>query len=218
MERKERIIVESHSTMKTLELYAIQRCLYDWYMLRKSQAKVQEVDVEQEIVAKSRQILHQLFQEKILQVKTKEEEIQKIIESKIKRAIGQYEKENNCGLSPIMKESTVRFYKMFDVCKRIAIVGPICTGKSTLLKIISFILQKMQDKVLNYSIISPKSFTYGELYGCSDQVQAYSSDIESRDSIYSIILEKYAQMDKDQEDKIIKSIVIDADIEEVDSE
>jgi len=76
----------------------------------------------------------------------------------------------------------------------------------------------MQNKVLNYSIISPKSFTYGELYGCSDQVQAYSSDIETRDSIYSIILEKYSQMNESQNERIIKSIVFDSEIEEVDTE
>lgn len=95
MERNERSIVESNSTMKTLELYATQRCLYDWYMLRKSQAKIQEVDVEQEIIAKSHQILHQLFKEKVRQIKTKDEEVQRRIESKLDKAIHQYEQENN---------------------------------------------------------------------------------------------------------------------------
>ena len=82
----------------------------------------------------------------------------------------------------------------------------------------SYVLSKMQNRTLKYSTFSPKSFTYGELYGCSDNVQAYSSDIDNRDSIYSIILDGYSKMDESQEERIVKSIIIDADIEEVDSE
>ena len=165
MERKERVTVEINATMKTLELYAIQRCLYDWYMLRKKQAKVQEVDVEQEIVAKSHQILHKLFKEKHIQMKTKQEELEKLLTSKIERVIHEFEQETHMNLSAFMRDSVKRFFKMFNVCKRIALIGPICSGKSTLLRIVSYALKKIHNKVLNYSIISPKSFTYGELYG-----------------------------------------------------
>lgn len=134
-------------------------------MLRKKQVKVQEVDVEQEIVAKSKQILHQLFKDKHKQIKTKQDEIQSITEMKLDKIMDEYEQDNQTSLSSYMRDNTRRFYKMFDVCKRIAIVGPICSGKSTLLKVLSYALNKIKKKVLNYSIISPKSFTYGELYG-----------------------------------------------------
>jgi energy-coupling factor transporter ATP-binding protein EcfA2 len=107
---------------------------------------------------------------------------------------------------------------MLDVTKRIALVGPICSGKSTILKITSFLLNQLENKVLHYSIISPKTFTYGELYGSTDNVQAYSSDIESRDSIYSLILSNYAEISNSSTSNIVKCIVIDSEIEEVDTE
>jgi energy-coupling factor transporter ATP-binding protein EcfA2 len=187
-------------------------------MLRKRQTKVQEVDVEQEILAKSKQILHQLFKDKHKQIKSKQDEIQNVTEMKLDKIMYEYETDNQTSLSTYMKDNTRRFYNMFDVCKRIALVGPICSGKSTLLKVLSYALNKMKKRVLNYSVISPKSFTYGQLYGCSDNAQAYSSDIQSRSSIYSVILDKYAQMDPSEAKKIFKSIVIDSEIDEVDSE
>ena len=217
-EKSERSKIEYDATCKTLELYAIQRCLYDWYVLRKKQSNVQEIDIEHEIIAKSQQILHKIFKEKSTNIKTKADEIQKQSEMSIEKVITSFEKENGINLSSFMKGSVQRFYKLFQVSKRIAIVGPICSGKSTLLKVISYAISKLLNKILNYSVISPKTFTYGELYGSTDNIQAYSSDIKSRDSIYSIILDKYAQMDASEKEKVIKSIVIDSDIEEVDTE
>ena len=187
-------------------------------MLRKKQSKVSEIDVEQEIIAKSRQILHKIFKDKTTQIQTKRDEIQHLIEAKLDKIVTEYENDNELKLSAYIKENIKKLYKMFEVCNRIALVGPICSGKSTLLTLLGYALNKIQKKVLNYSIISPSTFTYGELYGSTDNIQAYSSDIESKSSIYSIILEKYAQMDMVESENIIKSIVIDSEIEEVHTE
>lgn len=204
--------------MRTLELYAIQRCLYDWYQLRKKQAKIQEIDVEKEIIAKSQQILHKIFKDKRKHNSSKLDDIQKRVDQELDKVIFDFENEYEMSLSSFMKDGIRRLYKMFTVTKRIALVGPICSGKSTLLKLCGYALKKIHNKVLNYSVISPKTFTYGELYGSPDNIQAYSTDIEHRNSIYSIILEKYASMDPQESRNIVKSIVIDSDIDEVNSE
>lgn len=218
MERNDRTAVECDATIKSLEMYAIQRWLYDWYMLRKSQTKIQEIDIEKEIIAKSQQILHKLFKDNFKTWEIQKNDIDKLNELKLDKALVSYEKENETTLSSFMKDGAKRFFKMFNVSNRIALVGPICSGKSTLLSILGFIISKIQSKVLNYSVISPKNFTYGELYGSTDNIQAYSSDIELRNSIYSMILEKYAEMDSKDDEVVVKSIVIDAPLEEVDTE
>ena len=79
-------------------------------------------------------------------------------------------------------------------------------------------MKQLKNTEIKYSTFSPKTFTYGELYGSADYIQAYSSDIKQRSSIYSLILEKYLEMDKNSDEKTLKSIVIDTAIEEVDSE
>lgn len=162
--------------------------------------------------------MHKIFKDKRKHNSSKLDDLQKRTEQDLDKVISDFENENEMSLSSFMKDGIRRFYKMFSVTKRIALVGPICSGKSTLLKLCGYALKKMQNKVLNYSIISPKTFTYGELYGSPDNIQAYSTDIEHRNSIYSIILEKYASMEVHESQNIVKSIVIDSDIDEVNSE
>ena len=217
-ERKERISVECDATMKTLELYAIQRCLHDWYILRKANTNIYEIDVEKEIIAKSHQIFHKVFKKNNKPLKTKIDEQEKLKEIKVDKAMAKFEEANDMKLSGFIKDGIRRFYKMIDVNHRIAIVGPICSGKSTILKIASYIMKQLKNIEIKYSTFSPKIFTYGELYGSADYIQAYSSDIKQRSSIYSLILEKYLEMDKNSDEKTLKSIVIDTAIEEVDSE
>lgn len=219
MEKTERTAVECDATIKSLEMYAIQRCLYDWYMLRKTQTKIQEIDIEKEIIAKSQQILHKLFKSNYNTLEIQKNDVDRQNELKFDKALVSYEKENETSLSAFMKDGAKRFFKMFSVSNRIALVGPICSGKSTLLNILGYVIHKIQQKVLNYSVISPKSFTYGEMYGSTDSIQAYSSDIELRNSIYSMILEKiYSEMSSTNKDAVVNSIVMDAPLEEVDTE
>lgn len=124
-ESKERISVEIDATMKTLELYAIQRCLYDWYMLRKQETNIYEIDVEKEIIVKSHQIFHKIFKTNTKPIQTKIDEQEKAKDLKVDRAMIKFEAENDMKLSTFIKDSIKRFYKMFEVTKRIAIVGPI---------------------------------------------------------------------------------------------
>ena len=159
-----------------------------------------------------------MFKKNNKPLKTKIDEQEKLKEIKVDKAMAKFEEANDMKLSGFIKDGIRRFYKMIDVNHRIAIVGPICSGKSTILKIASYIMKQLKNIEIKYSTFSPKTFTYGELYGSADYIQAYSSDIEQRSSIYSLILEKYLEMDKNSDEKTIKSIVIDTAIEEVDSE
>ena len=159
-----------------------------------------------------------MFKKNNKPLKTKIDEQEKLKEIKVDKAMAKFEEANDMKLSGFIKDGIRRFYKMIDVNHRIAIVGPICSGKSTILKIASYIMKQLKNIEIKYSTFSPKTFTYGELYGSADYIQAYSSDIKQRSSIYSLILEKYLEMDKNSDEKTLKSIVIDTAIEEVDSE
>lgn len=49
--------------------------------------------------------------------------------------------------------------------KGIAIVGPVCSGKTQLLKIVSLTLKKFVNTVLRTSYINPNTFSKENLYG-----------------------------------------------------
>ena len=147
---KERISVECDAAMKTLELYAIQRCLHDWYMLRKAHTNIYEIDVEKEIIAKSHQIFHKVFKKNNKPLKTKIDEQEKLKELKADKTMFKFEEANDMKLSGFIKDGIKRFYKMIDVNHRIAIVGPICSGKSTILKIASYISKQLKNTEIQY--------------------------------------------------------------------
>ena len=53
LERELKLKLEKMATMKSLEMFVVQRYTYDWYILRQSVSPVLEINVEQEIRVKT---------------------------------------------------------------------------------------------------------------------------------------------------------------------
>jgi len=51
--------------------------------------------------------------------------------------------------------------------KGVAIVGPICSGKTKLVKLVTLALKKACNTVLRTSYISPDTFSFDDLYGAT---------------------------------------------------
>mgnify|MGYP001286131923 CR=1 FL=1 len=53
--------------------------------------------------------------------------------------------------------------------KGIVVTGPVCSGKSSLLNIVAYVMKKGMKKQMKKSVISPQTFTSQELMGLPDE-------------------------------------------------
>lgn len=60
--------------------------------------------------------------------------------------------------------------------KGIVVLGPVFSGKTTLLQISSSVIKKCFNKTMKHSTISPQTFTSSELMGNNDENPAYYSN------------------------------------------
>jgi energy-coupling factor transporter ATP-binding protein EcfA2 len=105
--------------------------------------------------------------------------------------------------------------------KGIVILGPVSSGKSTLLQIAAYVLKKGLKKVMKKTVISPQTFTQPELMGLSEGTGAYYSNEASLfDSIFSLIIKGYQEGAENEREaqSTIKTIVFDTDVQEYWSE
>lgn len=72
--------------------------------------------------------------------------------------ISQYEETHSLRFSKEMVQVIKRFVNMFKTQKGICLTGPVCSGKSTILRVASQVFKNVFNKTLKYSIINPKNF------------------------------------------------------------
>lgn len=103
--------------------------------------------------------------------------------------------------------------------KAVAIVGPVCSGKTQILKIVSQTLKIAYDIIFRTSAVNPQTFTKEEFYG---PINAFESqDQEDQDealrkkSIFQIVLDNYQHerlsLKPDERNRFVQSFLIDSD-------
>jgi len=79
--------------------------------------------------------------------------------------------------------------------KAVAIVGPVCSGKTQILKIVSQTLKSAYDIIFRTSAINPQTFTKEEFYGpinaFESQNQQDQDEALKKKSIFQIVLDNY---------------------------
>jgi uridine kinase len=77
----------------------------------------------------------------------------------------------------------------------VAIVGPVCSGKTQILKIVSQTLKIAYDVMFRTSAINPQTFTKEEFYGpinaFESQNQQDQDEALKKKSIFQIVLDNY---------------------------
>ena len=102
--------------------------------------------------------------------------------------------------------------------KAIAIVGPVCSGKTQILKIVSQTLKLAYDIIFRTSAVNPSTFNQDELYGpinaFASQDQKDQDDALRKKSIFQIILDNYQHeklsLDVAARNNFVQSFLIDA--------
>jgi hypothetical protein len=98
-------------------------------------------------------------------------------------------------------------------------VGPVCSGKTQILKIVSQTLQIAYDIIFRTSAVNPQTFTKEEFYG---PINAFASQ-DKRDqeealkkkSIFQIVLDNYQHerlsLKPEERNRFVQSFLIDSD-------
>ena len=94
-------------------------------------------------------------------------------------------------------EQVMGVIEFMRIQKAIAIIGPVCSGKTQILKIVSQTLKAAYDIIFRTTSVNPMTFSRDELYG---PVNAFDSNNEEdidralkKKSIFQIILDNYQQ-------------------------
>ena len=103
--------------------------------------------------------------------------------------------------------------------KAVAIVGPVCSGKTQILKIVSQTLRVAYDVIFRTSAVNPQTFTKEEFYGPINAFDGHSQHDQDealkKKSIFQIVLDNYQHeklsLQPDQRTKYVQSVLIDAD-------
>jgi hypothetical protein len=101
----------------------------------------------------------------------------------------------------------------------VAIVGPVCSGKTQILKIVSQTLKIAYEVGLRTSAVNPQTFTKEEFYG---PINAFESqDKQDQDealkkkSIFQIVLDSYQHerlsLKPEERNRLVQAILIDSD-------
>lgn len=103
--------------------------------------------------------------------------------------------------------------------KAVALVGPVCSGKTQVLKIVSQTLKLAYDIIFRTSAVNPQTFTPEEFYGPTNAFE--SQDPEDQDqalkkkSIFQIVLENYEwekrQLSTEERNRFVQSFLIDSE-------
>lgn len=103
--------------------------------------------------------------------------------------------------------------------KAVAIVGPVCSGKTQILRVVSQTLKLAYDIMFRTSAINPQTFTREEFYGpinaFESQTKKDQDDALKKKSIFQIVLDTYQHeklsLAPDLRNKYVQSFLLDAD-------
>jgi hypothetical protein len=103
--------------------------------------------------------------------------------------------------------------------KAVALVGPVCSGKTQILKIVSQTLQIAYGIIFRSAAINPLTFTTDELYGPANAFdsgeQRDQEEALKKKSIFQIVLDNYQQerltLKPDERNRFVQSFLIDSE-------
>jgi hypothetical protein len=103
--------------------------------------------------------------------------------------------------------------------KALAIVGPVCSGKTQILKIVAQTLRLAYDIQLRSSAVNPATFTKEEFYGPINAFESHDKQDQDealkKKSIFQIVLDNYQHeklaLKPDERNRFVQAFLIDSD-------
>lgn len=100
-----------------------------------------------------------------------------------------------------------------------AIVGPVCTGKTHILKVVAQSLKQAYGVTVRLCRVNPQTFTKEEFYGPTNAFESQNKEDQEqalkKKSIFQIILDTYQHeklsLHPEERNQVIQTVLIDAD-------